>query len=465
MVAGCGICGLDACIDAEVCHRNQLVVRDSRPASNEIVALRRLLDVCIQRWQVLDEIHEVEGSPRYNRWRDEYGALSIFIADGYTLLLLFYMDRDNMYEDLDREQPIHRAPARVLEQVRQAQRAGLPPPLLAAYPWEERQRGREADAVILHHVRHERFRRDEDEHLRVLAERRQDRDLRDRQDQSRIERVGQQLRRVVEVIAFGPFALPLEEDPMRRLMMFGELLHSAYLYISPFGRQILDEVRRDWNAAPPAVGLYLEIENFLGRVGTRAAGFFRLVGRQVSDYFAANVWQEEGVDGIIEEMRVRRIRQQDAAGGGQRENPTLSINALRRYMHRVAPLSDEDDDCSICFQPLNDPTCIIRVNDREEAAGPACILVMEGGTHNCDHPFHERCIREWLAINPTCPLCNSRGGTPHLVSLREGDPVHMGGGGARRPNQWRRNGPWVFIQDLDGLPAGDSRLPNARLVF
>jgi len=48
---------------------------------------------------------------------------------------------------------------------------------------------------------------------------------------------------------------------------------------------------------------------------------------------------------------------------------------------------DEEDECSICLDPKTSAESVS----------------FEG----CNHSFHEKCIRDWLSIKSTCPLCRA----------------------------------------------------------
>ena len=38
----------------------------------------------------------------------------------------------------------------------------------------------------------------------------------------------------------------------------------------------------------------------------------------------------------------------------------------------------------------------------------------------CGHAFHLSCIRNWFAVNPSCPLCKSHGPTDNAIRLKAG---------------------------------------------
>jgi hypothetical protein len=55
-------------------------------------------------------------------------------------------------------------------------------------------------------------------------------------------------------------------------------------------------------------------------------------------------------------------------------------------------IDSKTEDCSICYNLLNDPTKIVITN--------------------CNHIFHLECIQKWIAtrvtIRPSCPNCRTR---------------------------------------------------------
>lgn len=59
-------------------------------------------------------------------------------------------------------------------------------------------------------------------------------------------------------------------------------------------------------------------------------------------------------------------------------------------------LSGDDLECSYCIETINDRSTRHGVNN----------IVMT----NCNHPFHENCLKKWLVkvrTNPTCPICRT----------------------------------------------------------
>lgn len=56
----------------------------------------------------------------------------------------------------------------------------------------------------------------------------------------------------------------------------------------------------------------------------------------------------------------------------------------------LANFPDNNEKCSICLEEFlfSDDESVIK-------------------THNCNHYFHESCIKQWLRIRTTCPNCQS----------------------------------------------------------
>ncbi len=65
----------------------------------------------------------------------------------------------------------------------------------------------------------------------------------------------------------------------------------------------------------------------------------------------------------------------------------LSNNLLREV---IIIKADETKECAICFDEC-----------KSDAIDENRIVCMQ----NCKHVFHDKCIKEWIKINKTCPQC------------------------------------------------------------
>lgn len=62
----------------------------------------------------------------------------------------------------------------------------------------------------------------------------------------------------------------------------------------------------------------------------------------------------------------------------------------RSPVRLLAPPFDRLEDCAICCAPLG-------ITD--QTGSPV--------ETRCSHAFHEQCIRQWLLVNPSCPMCRT----------------------------------------------------------
>lgn len=81
-------------------------------------------------------------------------------------------------------------------------------------------------------------------------------------------------------------------------------------------------------------------------------------------------------------------------GRGRRETLQEDNNLMTyeiNFDHILCPVFSDNfpdgDKCSICLEDFD--------------FGDNAIVL----THNCNHPFHENCIKQWLRIRTTCPNC------------------------------------------------------------
>lgn len=49
-------------------------------------------------------------------------------------------------------------------------------------------------------------------------------------------------------------------------------------------------------------------------------------------------------------------------------------------------MSEQIPECSICYIPMNQQHERVKL-------------------HNCKHMYHIYCIKEWIKLKPSCPLC------------------------------------------------------------
>lgn len=74
-------------------------------------------------------------------------------------------------------------------------------------------------------------------------------------------------------------------------------------------------------------------------------------------------------------------------GDGLIENGDVAINGESVAEERLRESVDVRDSQSMC------PICL------EVYAGDKAIVL------NCSHMFHSHCIRDWIKLHSTCPLC------------------------------------------------------------
>lgn len=79
----------------------------------------------------------------------------------------------------------------------------------------------------------------------------------------------------------------------------------------------------------------------------------------------------------------------------------------------IGMTSFEITECPICHIPLNE-NC-------RECQGSGEPRVCQGLIYNaaCAHPFHTECIKRWLEMRFSCPLCNTTWIFPQGLSLSE----------------------------------------------
>ncbi|KAK2511406.1 hypothetical protein Q9233_017019 [Columba guinea] len=113
-----------------------------------------------------------------------------------------------------------------------------------------------------------------------------------------------------------------------------------------------------------------------------------------------------------------------------RRHAARRIGALPRAT--AAQLRRHDDVCAICFQDMQ-------------------VAVITP----CSHFFHANCLRKWLYVRDTCPLCHQQ----VTAAATEEDPS---GGGAAAANRdtGTRDGGAATSPALAQLPSGDSVVPG-----
>lgn len=58
----------------------------------------------------------------------------------------------------------------------------------------------------------------------------------------------------------------------------------------------------------------------------------------------------------------------------------------------------------------SDYSLLVQSGEDNETLGECPICIEEGElvTLNCNHTFHEHCIKKWLVVNSTCPMCRTQ---------------------------------------------------------
>jgi hypothetical protein len=91
-----------------------------------------------------------------------------------------------------------------------------------------------------------------------------------------------------------------------------------------------------------------------------------------------------------------------------RERNAFESEALQFIMSTLMEISGEDRPAGLTNEQVDAlPTVKISENDEKEC--PICQdeyqVDQELIKLGCDHKFHPPCIRNWLNVNPTCPVC------------------------------------------------------------
>merc|ERR1719401_2472200 len=68
------------------------------------------------------------------------------------------------------------------------------------------------------------------------------------------------------------------------------------------------------------------------------------------------------------------------------------------------PLLVENPSCSICLEDFDEETPFVK-------------------TKSCSHLFHKQCLRGWLQVNRTCPLCREDLGSGPSPALPPAAPT------------------------------------------
>jgi hypothetical protein len=82
-----------------------------------------------------------------------------------------------------------------------------------------------------------------------------------------------------------------------------------------------------------------------------------------------------------------------------------------------APAVEEEDECSICMNPLRHNVVLTR----------------------CNHAFHGACVTPWLNSRGTCPMCRNTNPTPLVPAPAKRQ--RQGGGGSRKSKSRSRSNP------------------------
>ena len=61
-----------------------------------------------------------------------------------------------------------------------------------------------------------------------------------------------------------------------------------------------------------------------------------------------------------------------------------NISLKQKNFYKQKYYTKDNDKCSICFKKLKNNVCMVP---------------------HCGHLFHCKCIKQWVTVHPTCPIC------------------------------------------------------------
>ena len=74
------------------------------------------------------------------------------------------------------------------------------------------------------------------------------------------------------------------------------------------------------------------------------------------------------------------------------------------YISSISELEDDDGSCPICLRSIYQPNInrsnIIEITHEVALDNEPCVTT-------CNHVMHYKCLREWLNLHQTCPICRS----------------------------------------------------------
>nr|XP_043637871.1 RING-H2 finger protein ATL54-like [Erigeron canadensis] len=119
---------------------------------------------------------------------------------------------------------------------------------------------------------------------------------------------------------------------------------------------------------------------------TQSIGMTTMAIRESSPEFAIDISDDEASDDVSETEEEEEEEEESAFEEDESTPIVETKNRLKEHKYNDGTRDIINNNCVICMEGFEENETVQVVS-------------------SCQHPFHTKCIYEWLYLNPSCPIC------------------------------------------------------------